>query len=600
MKYINKYYYLLIITIMLACLCLPGMGIAGPSGDNSPQQTTDNPAVSQSKKQNSKSDDISFGNYLSGRFAATSGDSSMGIKFLRESLKQDPTNTDIMLNLYRALISAGNIEEAVPLARKLNDARLTDEDSEFPPQLALMLDAVRQGHYIDADKYLQAVPKAGFNSLLVPLLQAWLNLGNGKVKAPLDAKDIMPGGRMLLSYIYLNAGFIDELAGFDAEALQEYKTAVKETRLESLRAAEALANYYIRKGKKDKFSQFTTSYAATHGETIIDDEIYTAKPPLPLVSNANEGIAEALYTVASIFHGIRSPSEEITTLRMALYLRPDFPAAGFLLGNAYELSHNFQNAIKSYKTIGSESPYYIQAQIMTAYDESELGDKDTALAHLDKIAASNPHNISALLAKGDILRTSNKFDQAIAAYDSAIARVKIIQKPDWIAYFSRGVCYDRINQFDKTEADMKRALEISPNEPDVLNYLGYSWLTKHHNVQQATKMIEEAYDERPEDAQIIDSMGYALYVGGDFTSAQEYFEQALERIPDDPTINEHLGDTYWQLGHKVEASYQWQRALDNKPDEENKKVLLKKLASGIAFITPSTAENKKPKPTEVQ
>lgn len=592
MKYTTRYCALALASAVFLALPSASPVLAVPNAT-----TTENPANSTAVPVPKDTNNFSFGDYLSGRFAESSGDSDRGVKFLRESLAHDPNNTDIMLNLYHALVSAGNIEEAVKLAKKLDTAKVADESNEFPPQFLLMLDAAKQNHYQDAQAYLQSVPKAGFNSLLIPLLEAWLKLGNGEIKAPLDAKDIMPNGKMLLPHVYLNAAFIDEIAGFNKEALQQYETAAHETRLESLRAAEALANYYMRKGDKSTFKQFVGDYKAVHGESILDEEVFSRQePPAPLVNNVNDGLAEAFYTIASIFHGIRSPSEEIITLKMALYLRPDFPAARFLLAGAYELLRSFDAAIKEYKTIESASAYYTQSLIMIAYDKSELGQKDEAIADLDALAKEKPHSISSLLAKGDILRASNNFEKAISVYDEAITRVEAMEKPYWLIYFSRGICYDRIGQFDKTEADMKKALEISPNEPDVLNYLGYSWLTKRQNIEQAKKMIEEAYDARPEDAEIIDSMGYTLYIEGDFTSAQEYFEQALERIPNDPTINEHLGDAYWQLGHKVEANYQWRRALEDKPDEESKKGLLKKLENGIALITPVNTSDKKPKP----
>ncbi len=551
--------------------------------------------------QNASKEGIPLGDYLSGKFAESNGDSDKSIKFLHESLSRDPHNKDIMLNLYYALVSAGDIAEAASMAKKLPDA-MADDNNEFSPQFLLTLESAKRGQYAEAEKHLRSIPKAGFNSVLVPLLQIWLKCANGEIKIPVDTKDILPNGKMLMAHIYLHAGLIDELSGFKANALQNYEAAAKETRLESMRAAEALANYYLREGEKDKYIHFDNEYSAVHGETVIDNENVPGQLPRPLVSNATEGMAEAIYTVASIFHGVRTPADEITSLKMALYLRPDFPAAHFLLASAYEINHAYPQAIASYKLIPQESPYFLQSRIMTAYDRSETNEKAAALAELDKIATEKPHMISALLAKGDILRSTNEYSSAIDAYNTAISRIKTPEKPHWIIFFSRGICYERIGNFEKTEADMRKALMLSRDEPDVLNYLGYSWLTRRHNIAEARKMIEEAYDARPEDPQIIDSMGYALFAEGDFSSAQEYFERALERIPDDPTINEHLGDTYWQLGRKTEAGYQWQRALEDKPDEDNKKELLKKISTGMPQIVPlKSAEAKKSaKSTAVQ
>ncbi|HEU5046390.1 MAG TPA: tetratricopeptide repeat protein [Rickettsiales bacterium] len=547
-------------------------------------------------------DAIPFGDYLAGKFAESSGDSQKSIKFLQESLARDPNNQDVLSNLYREYIAEGNITQAVATAQKLGGNKTLDDGNDFSPNLLLCTEAVKRGDFAAAEKFLQSVPKTGFNTLLVPLMEAWLKLGNKEIKAALNAKDIMHNDKMMLPDIYLNAAYINEIAGFGPEALQQYETAANDPNVVSLRALEALANYYARHDKKDKYKQLVDSYTAVHGETILAEDALGSQPPKPLVANASEGLAEAFYTIAGLFHGVRAPTDEITTLKIALFLRPDFAAAQFLLASTYELERDYKHAIETYRSIAKDSPYGIQAQIMAAYDKSELGDKPGAVSDLDAIAQQHPTMVSALLAKGDILRIQGQYAQAIESYDAALVRLKTPQKPNWIIFFSRGICYDKLGQFEKTEQDMQSALKLSPEDPDVLNYLGYSWLTKHRNIAQAKKMISEAYDARPEDAQIIDSMGFALYSEGDFKDAQEYFEQALERIPDDPTVNEHLGDTYWQLGRKTEAGYQWRRALDYKPDEQTRNALMEKLAHGLAPIAPiSKADAKKtPKSLEVQ
>ena len=309
----------------------------------------------------------------------------------------------------------------------------------------------------------------------------------------------------------------------------------------------------------------------------------------PLVDSVSAGLAEALYTIASIFHGVRAPADEITTLQLALYLRPDFPAAQFLLGNALDLKKSYMEAVKTYQHILPVSPYFTPAQIMIAYDNSEMGNTDFAFQILDKLIASESASLLPMIAKADILRVRSEFSAAAVLYDEAIKRIKTRRKSDWLLYFSRGICLHRLGQLGRADEDMKKALEINPDNPDVLNYLGYSWLEAGKNLKEARKMVEKAYDARPEDPQIIDSMGYALYRDGDYDSAKEYFERALERMPDEPAVNEHLGDTYYKLGRKTEARYQWQRALDSKPDDKAREMLQKKLENGLDAVSAQPA-----------
>lgn len=576
------------------------------SGDAEPKATVVGTAPAQAPvaqathaKPSANAND-SFGRYLSGRFAEEQGDTGKGIPFLRESLKHDPNNKEILASLYRMLVLAGNVDEAMPLASKLETTKVVEEGSEFSPAMLLAVEDVKHERYAQASKRLDAIHKAGFNSLLVPLLQAWLKYGQQQIAAPLEAKDIMPDAHIILPHVYLNTALINDLSGYDAQAQKQYESAVKDVRIEPFRAVEALANYYTRKDMKQKREQVVNDYLSAHGDSFLADELLNdTGQSKKLVTNATEGVAEVFYTMANIFHGVRAPADEIATLHLALYLRPDFPSAQFLLANTYELAQDFHSAAETYKSINTKSPYFERGRIRSVYDESELGNKEEALAKLDTIAREKPHDVDALLAKGDILRASNRFKEAEAVYSEASDRVgSAPSKRHWIIFFSRGTCYERLGQWDKAEADMKKALALNPGEPDVLNYLGYSWLTLHVHLAEAKKMIEEAYDARPEDAHIIDSMGYSFYVSGDFSSAQEYFEQALERTPNDPTVNDHLGDTYWQQGRKTEARFQWERALGDDPDADTEKSLKTKLAKGLAAIHPIQAvEEKKPAAT---
>ncbi len=137
---------------------------------------------------------------------------------------------------------------------------------------------------------------------------------------------------------------------------------------------------------------------------------------------------------------------------------------------------------------------------------------------------------------------------------------------DWPVLFARGACLERLGKWALAEKDLRRALELKPDQPDVLNYLGYGWMERRLNLADARAMIEKAVKARPDDAEIVDSMGWALYLQGDFQHATEYLEKAVELLPGDATVNDHLGDVYWRLGHKTEARYQWERSLSFSPD----------------------------------
>src|SRR5262249_46327690 len=184
------------------------------------------------------------------------------------------------------------------------------------------------------------------------------------------------------------------------------------------------------------------------------------------------------------------------------------------------------------------------------------------------------------MREGDLLRGKQRFTDAVAAYDRAIGRIKSPGAADWLAYYDRGICYERSRQWGKAEADFKRALSLAPDQPFVLNYLGYSWADMGQNLAQARDMIEKAVQRRPNDGAIIDSLGWVMLRQGQVKEAVTTLERAVELEPQDPSINGHLGDAYWAAGRKLEATYQWRRALTFHPEPGDAAKLEAKLQGG--------------------
>ncbi|MGH7112933.1 MAG: tetratricopeptide repeat protein, partial [Stellaceae bacterium] len=222
------------------------------------------------------------------------------------------------------------------------------------------------------------------------------------------------------------------------------------------------------------------------------------------------------------------------------------------------------------------------AQLRAEANLETLGRNHEAVAQLRAMAAKAPDRASAEIQLGDLLRGQKRFAEAATAYSEAIRRLKAAgTAPSWSLYYSRGIAYERSSQWNLAEADLEHALELKPDQPLVLNYLGYSWIDRGEKLKQGLKMIEQAVSLRPEDGYIVDSLGWAHYQLGDYASAVEYLEKAVELVPEDPTINDHLGDAYWKAGRLIEARYQWRQALQFKPDKEDVKPIEAKLDGGL-------------------
>jgi len=263
-------------------------------------------------------------------------------------------------------------------------------------------------------------------------------------------------------------------------------------------------------------------------------------------------------------------------------LRPHLAVAQLLLADLLTADDKPQQSLAILTAIPANSRYAWSAQLRVAANLESLGHIDEAVAQLQAMAAQHPDRASAEIQLGDLLRGQKRFVEAAGAYSEAARRLKAAgSPPHWALYYSRGIAYERSGQWSLAEADLEHALELKPDQPLVLNYLGYSWIDRGEKLKRGLKMIEKAVSLRPEDGYIVDSLGWAHYKLGDYAGAISYLEKALELVPDDPTINDHLGDAYWKSGRTLEARYQWRQALAFKPDKEDVKPIEAKLESGL-------------------
>jgi Flp pilus assembly protein TadD len=281
----------------------------------------------------------------------------------------------------------------------------------------------------------------------------------------------------------------------------------------------------------------------------------------------------------------------IIFLQFALYLEPDFPLAQVALAEAYDSAKRYDLELAAFDNINEDSPLWLNVQIQKALALNSLERVDDAKALLEKIIAKSPKDVRPLDALGNILRSHERYAEARDYYSRAIELVGKPTKDNWTLYYARGVCNERLKDWPQAEADLKKALELSPDESPVLNYLGYTWVDQSQNLKTAMDYIRKAVKLKPDDGYYIDSLGWAYYRLGNIQSAVEHLERAVELKPDDPVINDHLGDAYWRIGRKLEAKYQWQQSLTLKPDKDLIATIDKKLKDGLADTPATKAAN---------
>jgi tetratricopeptide (TPR) repeat protein len=319
-------------------------------------------------------------------------------------------------------------------------------------------------------------------------------------------------------------------------------------------------------------------------------DIDAKRPFQPLVASPADGVAEALFGIAASLNDRRSIEVAILYLNITLYLRPNFDLARVLLASHYERMQNYEMANSFYARIPSSSPYFAMTQIQAAINDGRLEQHDAGVAKLRSLVdrgAAGASDPDAWTALGDLLRTSDRFGEAVAAYDKAIAGLKDDDRRLVQIYYARGVSLERSNRWNEAERDFRQSLRLNPERPEVLNYLGYTFVDRGINLEEAVSMLEKARALRPLDGMIADSVGWAYYKLGRYQEAARTLEEAVQLAPGASDINDHLGDAYWRIGRRIDARFQWQHALQLESDEKQKEVIQRKLQFGLDSVSAS-------------
>jgi tetratricopeptide (TPR) repeat protein len=531
------------------------------------------------------------GYYLAAKQAEDDGDRATAAKFMSEALKREPDNADFLRETFQLELGEGQFEEADRLARRLV-AELPDNQLA---NIMLALEDAKAGQFAAAEGRMAEMPRVGLGSVTAPLILAWALEGEGNTDAALKALDQLSSVRGFAVLSDFHAGFINDLAGRTAAAEAAYKKAVESESNPSFRVVDALANFYARQGRVEEATALFQHYSDGAPETVrIEDTLKalrSGEKPKPEVSDAKRGMAEAMFDLGSALRQDASARLALQYIRLSVFMAPDLTVAKLTLADMLAADDRNDEALALYRSIDPEDPLYFSARLRIAEVLRQMDKLDDAVAELEAIGKQWPDRAEAFATEGDFLRGADRFADAVGAYDKAIARLGTPHAGDWSLYYARGIALERSGQWPRAEADFLKSLELSPDQPSVLNYLGYSWVDRGENLDKAKGMIERAVQLRPDDGYIVDSLGWVLYREGDYQRAVTHLERAVELRPEDPVINDHLGDAYWRVGRYNEAQFQWRRALTLKPEPDLVGQIGEKLDHGLNDANKPTEHN---------
>lgn len=548
------------------------------------------PQVVEINQPREKIKDNVYGTYLAGRVAHIRQNYDLAADYYIKSINLGTEGKDILSSVYLLLASEGRIDEASDYALKAFDAG----DKNNLIQLILMAENVKKNRFEEAYQNTQNVQNKPFQENIIPIFQAWILAGQDKKEEALKTLDSIKKEKGLVFLYHIHHGLICDYFGDSDSAFKDFEFIINDERLPlSFRSLQLIGNFYIRNGQKDKSLQVSKKYYEQNAFApmlkALHESFENAVPDHTekLIDTPQKGMAEAVFNVGTMFRGYQNEVAQLLT-SLVLDLNENLEVARISMGDILEQNRRYDKAIEEYSKIDKSSPVFYVAQLKIVENYAIKDDKQKAFETLQKLLKYYPDNTHILFRLGEISRVMGKYDSAIEYYQKSLEKIPETDINKWTIYYALGIAYERQNNWEKAEEAFKKALELSHRHPFVLNFLGYAWLERGINYNEALFMIFEAHRKNSEDGHIIDSLGWALYKMGNFENAVKVLERASEYLPSNAVIYDHLGDAYWQVGRKAEARFQWNHALQAKDDLEelDQEVIKSKIENGIEKSTP--------------
>ncbi|MER9007070.1 MULTISPECIES: tetratricopeptide repeat protein [unclassified Mesorhizobium] len=536
------------------------------------------------------------GAYLAARIAEGDNDLDSAIAYYKQALAFNPGDTSLQQSLMLSLIAQGRFEESLVYADKLKAV----PDVERFSRLALAVDSFHKKDFTKAQYWLKLSLESDLDRLISGVMSGWAQEGAGDPTGAMASIDKLQGPDWFGLFKSFHRALIADAAGLSDKADALYDATLTDVTAGGaapetwMRNAQAYASFLARKGNKNK-ALYVLDKAEAFAPGKLDiqalrDRISKGDKIEPFLASPSEGAAEILLDLAiALNRGGGEPFVRLY-LQYALALKPDSDAALVQLAAVAEQLKDGEGAIALYSRIPASSPLKELSDLQLGLNLADLNRHDEAIAHLKAFVEAHPDDMRAYLALGGVYASKEDFRSAATLYDKAVAVLKTPTNANWNIYYQRGIAYERLKEWPKAEPNFLKALELFPDQPQVLNYLGYSWVDMNMNLKEGLAMIQKAVDLRPSDGYIVDSLGWAYFRMGRFDDAVREMERAVSLKPEDPVLNDHLGDAYWRVGRKLEATFQWNQARDLKPDPDVLAILQQKLMKGLPPIESNTAQ----------
>lgn len=519
------------------------------------------------------------GAYMAGSQALQDLRTEEAARYFNRAAQGDWGNPIMVERAFIAFAADGQIGQAAATAKHLLDIDSQNQLAE----LVVATEALKERRYGAAEKLLGTIGQDSFTGITASILRAWALVGDNR-KAEADALLDKLGQTGLEDFLVFHRALMAETAG-DTQTAIKFARQAFEAEPYVARIVEVYARILANAGRFEDAKAVIDEFEAqglTHPVvTIVKKQIEAGQRPGIFAANVQVGAAEMFHGIGVALSRDGSLDLSLVFLRMGLYLDPNADVIALAVGQLLDNSNQHAAANAIYEGIPATSVMKPTAVVRVAQNLDATGDRTEALRRLNNVVAAQPDDLDAVSVLGDLLRYDEQYTKAAEAYTKALALTGGTNPSDWRFYYVRGIAYERAKEWPKAEADFQEALKLNPDQPQVLNYLGYSWIDQDMNLEPALEMIEKAVAAQPQDGYIVDSLGWAFYKLNRIDEAVKTLEQAVLLRPNDAEINDHLGDAYWKAGRKLEAKFQWNVASSVDQEGNVKARVVSKLAEGL-------------------
>ena len=524
----------------------------------------------------------SSGAYLAGRQAISDHNFVTASKFKARSISVDPENSKLLEGLMISFISQGSVDDAISIAKVYTEKGNSSQIS----QMILSDSMIKDGKKKAALDFIKEAAET--TPILQDLLSGWMLMGlydevnaNRIFDKIAQVKGMEQFANFHRALAQLSIGELDQAEKTFSLIHTDQRNPTRRSIIYHTKILLSLGKFQEAQDLLEKW------FGPTFDPEIEEIFAYASSGKLYSESsfpNPSSAVAEVFYSIAKLISKEVDPAFTLIYSRLAQYLDLNHADSTLMTADLLVDLAQYNLAIKEYEKLSKSQPQIYASELGRAEALRVSGKVMEAIEVLIELTRQYPNSANGFRTLGNHYRRLEVYDKAEVSYGEAIKLYTAKGDADWFLYYVRGITRERLDIWELAEKDFRKALSLNPNQPQVLNYLGYSLIEKNSNLEEALDMIERAVKASPDSGYIVDSLGWGYYKLGRYKKALPNLERAAELMPIDPIINDHLGDVYWMVGRKTEAEFQWRRALSFDPEEEDVDRIKKKLKVGLTQV----------------